>query len=98
MKRDEASLERLLAAARAVGDEPEVALPGYLRTRLLAQWRSGSGPDEAMQGLILLFRRALICAGIFMIVCVALSYHELTRPPESDVAIANYELRADVMP
>lgn len=98
MRTRDDSLHRLFNAARGVDELPPTPMPERLKTRVLAHWRSGRPAGDAWTGLVLVFRRALICAGIAMTVCVAWSYSELTRVPDNDLAIANYELRTDVMP
>ena len=45
-----------------------------------------------------MFRNAFACAAIVMLASIAWSFADLANDPESDVAVANYELRADVMP
>ena len=49
-------------------------------------------------GLAAVLRGALFCAGVAMALSVAWSYGELTDASDDDVVIANYELRADLMP
>lgn len=98
MKSREVMLQRLFDAAKGAPEAAGAAMPEHLKTRLLAHWRAGSPAAEVWPGLALMFRRAVICAGLAMAVCVAWSYGELTRVPDNDLAIANFELRADVMP
>jgi len=97
MKKHDVRLQRLFEAVKAAppADEEE-SMPGRLRARVLADWRA-SGLDTAGHGLALLFRGALICAGVVMLASVAWSFGELAYDPENDVATANYELREDVM-
>jgi hypothetical protein len=91
-------LRRLFAIAKGAPEEPRPAMPEPLKTRLLAHWRAGTLAGDTWPGLALMFQRGLICAGLAMAASVAWSYGELTRVPDNDLAIANYELRADVMP
>ena len=98
MRTRDDTLDRLFNAAKGAPEQPCAAMPDHVKTRVLAYWRSGTPTGDAWAGLVLVFRRALICAGIAMTVCVAWSYSELTRVPDNDLAIANYELRTDVMP
>ncbi|HEY2951406.1 MAG TPA: hypothetical protein VGK40_02420 [Verrucomicrobiae bacterium] len=98
MNEPEVQLNRLFAAARrAPPAEEAAAMPGPLKTRVLAHWRAAAAA-EAGRSLALVFRTALVCAAIVMLVSVAWSFGELTHDPENEVAIANYELREDVMP
>ena len=98
MKSRDEMLRQLFAAAKvAPADAPEAVSP-HLQTRVLAQWRAGGAGADAWAGLAAVFRGALFCAGVAMALCVAWSYNELTNVHDNDVAIANYELRADLMP
>ena len=45
-----------------------------------------------------MFRGALACAAVVMLASIAWSFGELMHGPEDEVAVANYELREDVMP
>jgi hypothetical protein len=69
-----------------------------LKTRLLAYWRASAWPDRAGHSLALVFRNALMCAAAVMLATVIWSYKELAFDPQNDVAVANFELREDVMP
>ena len=71
MKNRDVKLERLLEAARSA-PAPDAAdeMPAPLKTRVLAHWRSR--PDDAdWLSLASLFRTALACAGMAMLLCVA---------------------------
>ena len=98
MKNPGVQLNRLFEAARAVPAFEEIdEMPGPLKTRVLAHWRS-SAAEETGRVLAGFFRSALIGAAVVMLASIAWSFGELTHDPEDDVAIANYELRAGVMP
>jgi hypothetical protein len=98
MNDSDLKLHRLFAAARSAPPALETgAMPGPLQTRVLAHWRAAAAAEPG-RSLALVFRAALVCAAIVMLVSVAWSFGDLTHDPESDVAIANYELREDVMP
>ncbi len=98
MKNDESKLERLFAAARAADEEPAGEMPERLKTRILADWGVGSHLDEAWLAVVLLFRRALVCASIVMLAALAWTYSGSSNVPLNDEALANYDLRAQVMP
>lgn len=98
MKASDEMLRRLFAAAKAAPVAAPEPVSAHLQTRVLAHWRAGLPGHDAWTGLAAVLRRALFCAGVAMVLCVAWSYHELTGVPDNDVAIANYELRADLMP
>lgn len=97
MKECEVQLQRLFAAARQSTPAPEhEAMPGHLRTRVLAHWRSGGLAGDVGRGLALMFRGALACAAAVMLVSIVWSFS--AGETENDVALANFELRTDVMP
>lgn len=96
MNTPESKLNRLFAAARSAApdvDPPE--MPSHLKARVLARWRSGA---EELAGLWLavFFRRALVCAAVIMAASVAWSV--ATDEPDDEVALANYELHAELLP
>ncbi len=72
MKNRDLKLERLLAAARsapapAAADE----MSAHLQTRVLAHWRSQPEAAAGWRSLASLFRGALACAALAMLLCVA---------------------------
>jgi hypothetical protein len=96
MNERELKLDRLFKAARLAPVEEIGPMPGSLRTRILAHWRSGRSSEHAGHLLVALFRQALMFAAVVMLVSIAWSLS--TRVPDNEEAVANYELRADVMP
>lgn len=92
MTSPESKLNRLFAAARTAPAAVE-PMPAPLRTRVLAHWRSGA-QELAGLWLPLFFRRALACAAIIMAVSVA--WAVATDEPDDEVALANYQLRAEL--
>ena len=76
------------------GVEIAEEMPPHLKTRLLAHWRSMGNPEDWFLPLAL--RRALICAGLVMMICLAWSSSALLSETDDDVDIANFELRKDV--
>jgi len=97
MNRHEMMLLRLFRAARLTAPLSVGPMPESLKTRILAHWRSSGAAEEHFLLLALLFRRALIGAAIVMFFCVVWSYRAY-HPPQNDVALANYELREDLLP
>ena len=71
-------------------------MSGALKTRILAHWRSAE--ETAGHHLAVSIRVALGCAAALMIASIAWSSMGLDDNDDGDVAIANYELRSDVMP
>jgi len=97
MKDHEVSLRRLFDAARQAPESTGTpAMSGALKTRILAHWRSAE--ETAGQHLAVIIRVALGCAAALMIASIAWSSLGLDDDDDGDVAIANYELRSDVMP
>lgn len=91
------SLDRLFKAA-AQASEPEPEWPSYhLETRVLAAWRAQERPDEFAL-LVGLFRRAVICAGVIMVLSIVWSHREKPNPAVSVVALANYEINTHLPP
>jgi len=97
MNRHDLKLQRLFAAARETSPALPEEMPAHLSTRILADWHSGAAKADSWQMIVLLFRRALVCAGVVMLFTLAWSYDGLSDTPENDEAYANYELREDVM-
>jgi hypothetical protein len=98
MKERDVRLNRLFDTARLARPAGEPgAMPLHLKRRVLNKWRA-SAPDERGRSMMLMFRGAFACAAIVMLASIAWSFADLANDPESDVAVANYELRADVMP
>jgi hypothetical protein len=98
MKSRDEMLRQLFAAAKAAPVEAPEPVSSHLQTRVLAHWRAGAAGHDSWAGLAAVLRGALVCAGVAMMLCVAWSYSELTDVHDNDVAISNYELRADLMP
>ena len=98
MNRHKLKLQRLFEAARRVPSRPIEPMPEYLKTRVLAHWRSDSQADDSLLLLSLLFRRALIGAALVMFVCIVWSYQGLITQPDNEIALVNYELREDLLP
>lgn len=97
MNHQDRKLERLFAAARAIEDAPAGEMPPYVAGRVIAHWRAGMLKDDSWQMLVLVFRRALLCAGVVMLFALAWGYDGLDATPENDEAYATYELRANLM-
>ena len=71
----EVKLNRLFKAARsAPPEEIQGPMPAHLKTRVLAHWRSEEARVSGWLSLASLFRRALACATLAMLVCLVWSY------------------------
>jgi hypothetical protein len=97
MKDDTNKLNRLFAMARAAGEEPADEMPGFLKARILARLGRNAEIDDAWSTLVTVFRRGLVCAGLVAIFAVAWSFAEPGDASLNDEAMANYELRTEVM-
>jgi len=103
-KPSDADLGRLLTAAgRArAGTEAAATMPPAFPARLQACWRLtvAKSNQAALQGalLILMFRRALVCAAILTLLSVIGS--ALWQIPSDDdgLDLASYELQSELMP
>ena len=90
-------IERLFRAARRAGLESRlqpVSMPTHLQTRILAHRRSATEEDWFLP---LALRRALICAGLIMVICLAWGATDLWTDNDNEVVIANLELQQDLM-
>jgi hypothetical protein len=100
MKNSDQSLDRLLRAAAlhrpSVAEEP----PFGFTTRVVAGWLAGrdgwdgNGLDARLQ--VIWFRRALLCALAVMAISVGWSYKTDTAAPNDEMAIASYDVSADL--
>lgn len=95
----DAHLDRLLAGARRAGwsHGPEI-MPRSLQARILADWRRTGAEQGQADFLVLLFRRALICAALLMVASLVWSVADDTVDDEQGVDLAAHELQNDLMP
>lgn len=95
MNDSQRKLFRLFEAARLITrDQGPEQLPPHLATRLLAAWRTG-GHSDNWEILATIFRRALYGAAAIMLLCLLWSYSD-SGTPDTDVALANYEVQNEV--
>jgi len=81
MNDPEVKLNRLFQAARsAPAEETAEPMPAHLKTRILAHWRSEGARESGWLSLASLFRRALACATLAMLVCLVWSYMGYSDP------------------
>jgi hypothetical protein len=89
-------LNRLFEVAKTVPSEPIPDMPSSLATRILA--RSRPRPAEDPLGVLFpLFRRGFALATVIMVATIAWSYAHTTANADHE-ALANFTLRADMMP
>jgi hypothetical protein len=89
MKPNDRDLQRLLAAAAQAPREAPVEVPFTVECRILALWRAGAGRDDALFGLLPLFRRACVLACVLALLALAFNFRELAQPPSDEVVIIN---------
>ena len=90
MNHDEQALRRLLKAARRSQTEGRESLPFALETRVLVQWRRGEVEDDSAL-LMSLFRRAVICASVVMVVSIGWSQFSAAREVPGAAVLAKLE-------
>lgn len=91
------ALSRLFKAAARAPRPAVDPVPFGLESRILAQWRS-IRPDEDFLLLVGLARRAMICAGLVMIMCIAWGLRGHVTLSSGAVALANYEINTHLPP
>ena len=96
MKKSDDSLQRLFRAASLAPRDKPAPLPAALESRMLAQWRAAETEDEFVI-LIRLFRRAVIFAGLIMVLSATWSYLE-SRSDAATMALASYAIKMQLPP
>jgi hypothetical protein len=87
-------LKRLLHAAAATKDDRDTAAPFGFATRVVAQWRSGSGAMNG-NGIARLIRRVALIATVVIVISTAGAVREFTQtrelgePTTNEFAIAD---------
>jgi hypothetical protein len=82
-------LQRLFAAAARAPREAPVEAPFAVECRILALWRAGAGREDALLGLLPLFRRACVLACVLALISLAFNFRELAQPPSDEVVLIN---------
>jgi hypothetical protein len=98
MKPTDKTLQRVLKAAAKAATKPEAAPPLWLETRVLAHWRAAGTEDDSVS-LFAFLRRAMLGAGLVLVLCAAWS---LTRPAGNvagdEAALLNYDIQMSLNP
>lgn len=97
MKRLADRLQRLFEAAAQAPEETPGPVPVAVQTRVLARWRSAPAEDDFAR-LAVVFRRAVVCAGLVMLLSIVWKQRETASPAASAVALATYEINAHLPP
>jgi hypothetical protein len=91
------SLNRLLKAAASAPQEEDQTLPFALEARTLAGWRAGAAQME-QDLLAALFRRAMLCAGVVVLLSIGWSRFEVRNEAAEAGVRAHYEIALQVLP
>ena len=99
MKNSSDKLERLFRQARSTAPEDPQPASAFWQTRVLANWASPQAQGELFwSALHRNVRQGVICAAIFMGICILWSLNSPVQDTEVDFDLASFELRVDVMP
>ncbi|HUR47334.1 MAG TPA: hypothetical protein VMZ27_15740 [Candidatus Saccharimonadales bacterium] len=99
MKNSSDKLERLFRQARSAEPAGAESPSGYWQTRVLAHWEPSNAQRELLwSALHRNVRRGVICAAVFMGICILWSLNAPLQDTEADFDLASYELRVDGMP
>ena len=98
MKLSDRLLQRLLgAAARAPETRPVPEPSPRLEAAALAEWRSAIAPDE-WAPLVSLFRRAVICSGLIMLLSVSWGWLQSRSQASDATYLADYAMTIQLPP
>lgn len=95
MNRDTEQLNRLLQTARRVKPPESAEMPRSLETKILAHWRSLK-PDNEFEPLSLLLSRALLGAGLVLVLCLA--WNQLADPATPGFILTHLEHVLQITP
>jgi len=87
----------LAAAARRAPAELPADMPFGFDMRVVAEWRPERAWEETFSGLAML-RVGLACAGVILLLIVAVNYHALNEREPGSVAMADSALRMSTLP
>jgi hypothetical protein len=98
MKPTDQTLQRLLQAAAKAAPELVEVPPLGLETRVLANWRAGSGDDESVS-VFAFFRRAVVGAGLVLVLSAAWSLTQGGGGAIGDeAAVLDYDIQTSLTP
>ncbi len=97
MKPTDERLQRLFKAAAKAAPEAPGAPPLGLETRVLAHWRT-AGEEDAVS-VFAFFRRAVLGAGLVLVLCAAWSFLEAGGSVTGDEAARlDYDIQTSLSP
>jgi hypothetical protein len=91
------SLRRLFMAAARAPQKDTPALPFAVEAGTLARWRAGIA-EESADFLVVLFRRAVLCAGVIMLASIGWSRLDVRDDPAETSVRAHYQIALQVLP
>lgn len=94
----ENQLRRLFRSAAAASEPKSEAPSHWLEERVIARWRHGLRPDELLGWPVFVFRRALACAFVLMLLAVGYSFQHSDETPANEIALAEYETQLTMLP
>ena len=97
MNSEDNMLKRLFKAANQTHPETQDAMPFPLQARILAGWRSLAPESESLV-LVGMFRKAVICGVLIMVVSIGWSQLRDTHEVPGSVALVNLEKVIQVVP
>jgi hypothetical protein len=98
MKPTDQSLQRLLNAAAKAAPESTDAPPPGLETRVLANWRA-AGTDDDSVSVFAFFRRAVVGAGLVLVLSAAWSLSQAGGNTAGDeAALLDYNIQMSLNP
>ena len=98
MKPIDKKLDRLLKTAAQAPPPPLKAPPFGLETRMMARWRTAQPEDDSVF-VFAFFQRAMIAAGVALLLSAAWSFTRSSGDAMADeAAVSNYELQAGLNP
>ena len=98
MKPTDQTLQRLLNAAAKAAPEAAAAPPLGLETRVLANWRA-AGTDDDSVSLFAFFRRAVLGAGLVLVLSAAWSLTQSGGSATGDeAALLDYDIQMSLNP
>jgi hypothetical protein len=89
--------KRLAVVARRAPEEPALEMPFGFDTRVLADWRAQREGEEPVPWARLL-RGALACAGLIMLLSLAMNFTSTKEGEPGPMAIADSAIRMSLYP
>jgi hypothetical protein len=101
MKEPRADLDRLLRSAAKTGESSAPEAPYGFETRVVALWRAGQAPPDAVADLTRFLRRTGVIALAVLVLASAAAYRQFSDnverafPQDNEYAIADSEIQTE---